>query len=61
MVGDKCNIHGCCEDETVTDMCVDSMQLIKTKLLVKCNCNKISGGTVKLCLPARWWSMSIGT
>ena len=34
----KCNIHKCWYDETVTDMHADSMRLLKTWLLVMCNC-----------------------
>ena len=35
MVGCKCNLHGCHENEIETDIHADSKQIIK---LVKCNC-----------------------
>ena len=44
----KCIRHDCWKDETVTDMHVDSKQIIKAWLLVRCNC--------KIYI---WWSGAI--
>ena len=60
MVGCKCNLHGCQEDEIETHIHADSKQIIK---LVRCNCNihALGSGAIMLTSPLVGYYMNIST
>ena len=60
MVGCKCNLHGCHEDEIEIDIHAENKQIIK---LVRCNCNihALWSGTFMLTSPLVGYYMNIGT